>query len=81
VKRKAVRFEPETLLLGNFGLQALDFGVKKLHHPTAIQTSKMVVMLAFFEFEDRTTGIDIRTTQQPGLFELQQHPVNRTEPH
>ncbi len=68
--------ELETPLLGNALLTFFNFIVKKLFHQSAIQAHQMVMVRAFIELEDSLARLEMVATQQAGLLELGEYPVN-----
>ena len=71
----------EAFLLCDIVLAFFNFSVVKLFNPTAVQTNQMVMVLAFIEFIDRFAALKMTATQNIGLLELRQHPVNRSQAH
>ena len=76
VQAQRVVGDLETLGLGHRLLAGLDFGVVKLFHPAAVQTDHVVVVLALVELVHRLAAFKVVAVQQPGLFELREHPVD-----
>jgi len=68
-------------MLGSDGrLALLDQRVHELHHPVAPDADDVVVVMAAVQFEDRLTGFEVATTDEPRRLELGQDPVDSGEP-
>ncbi len=71
--------DDEPPLLGHGRLTVFNLGVEKLFDMAAIQAYEMVVMGSAVEFENCLATFEMVAHQQPGLFELGEHAVNRGE--
>ncbi|MDB5926500.1 MAG: hypothetical protein JWN13_5436 [Betaproteobacteria bacterium] len=68
---------PESSILRDFDLALLDIGVVELFNMAALYTYDVVVVPALFELENGFTDLEMVADEQPGLFELRQHAINR----
>src|SRR3989338_1444309 len=71
----------EAAFAGDLFLARLDGRIVELLDMAALQTNDVVVVLALIEFEHRFAALEIVARQQPGLFELRQHAVDRGQPN
>ncbi len=71
----------KALFLGNRTLPILDPGVKKFLDLTTVQTDQMIVVISLVELENRLAGFKMASQQNPGLFKLGEHPVDRGQPN
>ena len=60
-------------------LARLDFAVDELLDTPAGQTDQMVVVRALVELEHRAPTFEVIACQQPGMLELRQHPIDRSQ--
>lgn len=81
VKTECVVGNREAFLLGDIVLTLFNLSIVKLFNPAAVQTNQMVMVLAFIELIDRFAALKMAPTQNIGLLELRQHPVNRGQTH
>ena len=61
-------------------LTLFDHFVEEFLDPTAVDADDMIVMQALIEFEHRLPTLEIMAFDQPGGFELGQHPVHCSHP-
>lgn len=61
-------------------LPLLDFAVKKLLNPTAIQTHQVIMMRALIQFKNSLACFEMIAVQESGLFELREHPIDGGQP-
>lgn len=80
VNVQRVIVDPEAAGLCHFGLALFDFRIVKLFDVAALHADQVIVVGALIEFEHRFIGFEVVANQQPGLFELHQHAVNRGQP-
>jgi len=66
----------KTMLLSNFNLTFLNFGIEEFFDLAAIQTHQMVMVRAFIELENGLASFEMIALQQTGLLELGQYPVD-----
>jgi len=81
IKTECVVGNREAFLLGDIVLALFNFSVVKLFNPAAVQTNQVIVVFAFVELIDRFAALKMASTQNIGLLELRQHPVNRGQTH
>ena len=76
IERQGMVDNIKTVILRNFHLTLLDFGVEELFDLATIQTDQMVVMRTFIELKDSFASLEMITLQQSGLLELGQHTID-----
>jgi len=69
----------EAALLGNLVLPALDLGIEEFLDLAALHADQVVVVAALVEFEHGFAGFEVVPFEQPGLFELGQHTIDRCQ--
>jgi hypothetical protein len=65
----------------HFFLACLDGRIVKLLDVAALQTNDVIVVIPLVQLENRLAAFEMVFHQQPGLFELGEHPVHRGQAH
>ena len=79
VEHQAMVFDRITVAVGNFLLKLLDAVIDKLDDLAGLQAHHVIVVAAVGEFEYRHAAFKVVPVDQPGAFELRQHPVDRSQ--
>lgn len=66
-------------LSGDSGLAFLDFCIIEFFYPATLQAHQVVVVVDATEFEYRLAAFKMVAFQQPCLFKLCQHPIDRSK--
>jgi hypothetical protein len=74
-----VVLDPETAISRDFDLALLDRRVIELFDVAALDAHDVIVMATLFELEYRFAAFEMMADEQPGLFELREHAVHRSE--
>ena len=77
VQAQGVVGDLEPFGLGHRLLARFDFRVVELFHPAAVQANHVVMVLALVEFVNGLAALEMVAVQQPRLFKLQKHPIDR----
>src|SRR5687767_10540910 len=67
--------DAEAAGVSDFDLALFDIRVVELFDVAALDADDVVVMTALLELEDRFSGLEMMTDQQPCLLELREHTV------
>ena len=71
----------KSTIVGNLLLSTLDLGIEELLNTATLQANQMVVVLTFIEFVHRLARLEMAALEQPGLFKLGQHAIDRGQTH
>lgn len=72
--------QAEAARCSHLALSVFYFGIDKLFDSAARQAHQVIVMRAFVQLEHRAAAFEMIACQEPGLFKLGQHPINRGKP-
>jgi outer membrane protein assembly factor BamE (lipoprotein component of BamABCDE complex) len=75
-----VVLDPETAISRNFDLALLDCRIIELFDVAAFDAHDVIVVATLLQLEHRFAAFEVMADEQPGLFELREHAVNRSEP-
>src|SRR5688572_5910413 len=72
--------DPETALLRNGDLPALDLRIVEFLDVPALHADEVIVVSALVQFENRLAALKMVAYEEPCLLELGKHAVDRCEP-
>ena len=65
-----VLLDPESAILGNLGLTALNLGIIELLDMAALDANEVIMVLTLVELENSFAGLEMMTNEQSGLLKL-----------
>ena len=81
IQRERMVGNTEATLQSNALLAPFNFVVVKFFHQTAVKTHQVIVVRSFIQFKYSLAGFEMIAMEEPGLLELREHAIHRSEPH